>query len=281
MEVGLPVGTLCLSTQKSRRVREFTPPGSSPYPVTDKSSGINSPALSLLIRNPMMTCGHCLQRAPAGPRRSYSPPTPTSQPAGFSSEDFLIHDVQWILIVKLASNRTQPKGQPPRAHPPRPLERLWHWPSSFIHSALYVPPGTGLLSTLTSTARMFCCSPLPLLQTVVLKQTRQWVRRANQNRQRILLCHQPWISRYFSDSGVLAESINILPRGSSKSRKLYVMLEFRSHILIQVSDKIHGWSLPVYAWLLFHKILLFICSLLLGGWVCFAVLFRFLKIDSY
>lgn len=48
-----------------------------------------------------------------------------------------------------------------------------HWPSSLIQRALYLAPGTGWLSILTSTALETGCSPLPLLHTVVLKQTEE------------------------------------------------------------------------------------------------------------
>lgn len=119
-------------------------------------------------------------------------------PFGFSLEDFLINHVQWILISRVASREPNLRWQLPRGRLPEPLQRLWHWPSSLMQRALYVPPGTGVLSILTSTALKLCCSPLPLLHTVVLKQRKHKVRRTHQNWERtILFCCQLWISRDF------------------------------------------------------------------------------------
>lgn len=161
--------------------------------MTDKFSGINTPVLSPLIRKPWWPvvtvsrdslqdwakvtppphshCGLCLVLHHCLPP-SFPCPLPHCH-VGFSLEVFLIHDVQWILILRSVSREHYLRGQPPRAHPLKPLQRLWHWPSSLIHRALYVPPGTGLLSIRTSTALMICCSPLPLLHMVVLKQTKK------------------------------------------------------------------------------------------------------------
>lgn len=134
---------------------------------------------------------HCLQRSPAhGVKvilhlcycglcfvvhhclvRFFLYPIPTVLLA-FLWKDFLIHHVQCILISRSASRERNLRWPPPWAHPLDPLQRLGHWPLSLIQRALYVPPGAGLLSILTSTALMICCSPLPLLHKVVLKQTK-------------------------------------------------------------------------------------------------------------
>lgn len=104
--------------------------------MTDKFSGINTPVLSPLIRKPWWPvvtvsrdslqdwakvtppphghCGLCLVLHHCLPP-SFPCPRPHCR-VGFSLEVFLIHDVQWILILRSVS-RTQPKRSAPTSTP--------------------------------------------------------------------------------------------------------------------------------------------------------------------
>lgn len=93
-------------------------------------------------------------------------------------------------------------------HPPEPWQRLWHWPSSLIQKALYVAPGAGLLSILTSMALMICCSSLPLLHTVVLKQRRHCVRRTKNRKKQFFSAVSSESAEIFSELRSLTESVS-------------------------------------------------------------------------